>query len=116
MSIAVEQPQVIPQPRPPHVKRWTKREYRELTALGALRDQRIYLFRGELIEMSPQLHPHQFAVMQLNVALHQTYGVAAGYFVRIQQQFDTPGDSTPEPDAAVCTDEQAMRAPEPNQA
>ena len=52
----------------PRVKRWTKREYNELVQLGVFRSQRVYLFRGEIIEMSPQLKRHAYAVLHLWMA------------------------------------------------
>jgi Uma2 family endonuclease len=105
-----------PQPPPPRVKRWTKQEYNQLIELGAFRGQRIYLFRGELIEMPPQFHPHAYAVMKLTAALHAAFGVNAGFEIRIQLPFEAPGDSMPEPDALVCTTQQGVRHPHPNQA
>jgi Uma2 family endonuclease len=103
-------------PAPPRVKRWTKDEYNGLAAQGVFAGQRLYLFRGELIEMSPQLHPHAFAVMKLTTALYAAFGVDTGYEIRIQLPFDVPGDSMPEPDGLVCTVEQGARKPHPNRA
>lgn len=100
----------------PHVKRWTKREYNELVQLGVFRSQRVYLFRGEIIEMSPQLKPHAYAVLMLTHALFRTYGADGGYLIRIQLPFDAPGDTMPEPDGLVCTADQNNRDPHPNQA
>lgn len=102
------------QPAPPRVKRWTKDEYNKLTERGIFNGQRLYLFRGELIEMSPQLRPHAYAVMKLTTALHSAFGVNAGYETRIQLPFDVPGESMPEPDALVCTVEHGARDPHPN--
>ena len=92
MTIAIDQPP------PPHVKRWTKREY------------------NELIEMSPQYHPHAFAVTRLTKALVLSFEAEGGHEIRIQLPFETPGESMPEPDALVCTIEQNLRLPHPNQA
>ena len=110
MTIAVEQP------RPPRRKLWTTDEYNQLVAKGVFQGQRLYLFRGELIEMSPQYHPHAFAVTELTDALQIAFGIRQGFKVRIQLPFEVSGDSEPEPDALVCTDAQHLRIPHPNQA
>jgi Uma2 family endonuclease len=104
------------QPPPPRVKRWTKREYNDLVAKGAFSGQHIYLFRGELIEMSPQYRPHAFAVTALNEVLHLAFGIRQGFKLRPQLPFEVPGDSMPEPDLLVCTDAQHLRVPHPDQA
>ena len=110
MTIAVEQP------RPPRRKLWTTDEYNQLVAKGAFQGQRLYLFRGELIEMSPQYHPHAFAVTELDDALRLVFGIRQGFKVRIQLPFEVSDDSEPEPDAVVCTEAQHLRIPHPNQA
>jgi Uma2 family endonuclease len=111
MSLAIDQ--IALEPR---VKRWTKREYNELVQLGVFRSQRVYLFRGEIIEMSPQLRPHAHAVLQLTHALFQLFGANGNEKIRIQLPFDAPGDTMPEPDALVCTISQNNRDPHPNSA
>ncbi|HYE17793.1 MAG TPA: Uma2 family endonuclease [Tepidisphaeraceae bacterium] len=104
-------------PRPPRPKRWTKQEYyRVIKESPAFSQQRLYLFRGEVIEMSPQYHPHAYTVTELTTVLFEIFGVRQGRRVRVQLPFETPGDSVPEPDLAVCTDEQAARHPHPNRA
>jgi Uma2 family endonuclease len=111
MTLAIDQI-----PLAPRVKRWTKDEYTKLVKLGVFRDQRVYLFRGEIIEMSPQLKPHAYAVMQLTHALFRIFGTDSGYLIRIQLPFDAPGDTMPEPDALVCTAEQNRPDPHPKEA
>jgi Uma2 family endonuclease len=110
MTIAIDQPP------PPRVKRWTKQEYNDLVAMGGLRGQRVYLFRGELIEMSPQYHPHAYAVGELDDELHLVFGIRKGFKVRMQLPFEVPGESMPEPDGLVCTEAQNRRFPHPNEA
>jgi Uma2 family endonuclease len=110
MTIAVEQP------RPPRRKLWTTAEYNQLVAKGVFQGQRLYLFRGELIEMSPQYHRHAFAVTELDDALRLAFGIRQGFKVRIQLPFEVSEDSEPEPDALVCTEPQHLRIPHPNQA
>jgi Uma2 family endonuclease len=110
MTLAIDQP---PPPRPKH---WTKREYSELVEMGGLRGQRVYLFRGQLIERSAQYHAHAIAIAELTDALHLVFGIRQGYKVRIQLPFDVPGESMPEPDGLVCTEAQNLRHPHPNEA
>jgi Uma2 family endonuclease len=110
MTLAIEQP------LPPRVKRWTKSEYNDLVKLGAFEGQHVYLFRGELIEMSPQYHPHAFAITQLDDELHLHFGIRQGFKVRVQLPFETPGESMPEPDALVCTDAHFLHQPHPREA
>jgi Uma2 family endonuclease len=110
MTIAVEQP------RPPRRKLWTTDEYNQLVEKGVFQGQRLYLFRGELIEMSPQYHPHAFAVTELDDALRLVFGIRQGFKVRIRLPFEASDDSEPEPDALVCTEAQHLRRPHPNEA
>lgn len=115
MSLAIESP-VIEASHPPRVKRWTKREYYQVIEEGAFRGQHVFLFRGEIFELSPQLHPHAFAVTRLTPALVRLFGENAGVEFRIQLPFETPGETVPEPDGLICTTAQFARKPHPNEA
>ena len=99
---------IVEQPQAPRLKKWTQEEYLRLVEQEAFGKQRVYLFRGDIIEMPPQSHPHQYAVMQL--IRYLTDAFRPPYAVRIQLPFITPGATVPEPEGAVCTAADAVRA------
>ena len=66
--------------------------------------------------MSPQYHPHVFAVTELSDILHEIFGIRKGVKVRVQMPFDAAGETTPEPDILVCTIQQHRRQPHPDTA
>jgi Uma2 family endonuclease len=105
---------ILNNPTKPHRKRWTKREYHAEVDRGAFRQQRIFLYRGELIEMPPMGSLHAFGITNLTEWLARAF--FPQYRVRIQQPFETPGESVPEPDGAVVTREQMRRRPHPDNA
>jgi len=105
---------VVEQSHPPRLKKWTQAEYLDLIEHGAFRNQRVYLFRGDIIEMAPHGHLHAYGITVLSRYLMETY--RRPYQVRIQLSFVTPGQSVPEPDGAVCTETDAARLPHPSHA
>jgi Uma2 family endonuclease len=105
---------VLQQPHPPRLKKWTKEEYLKLIERGAFDKQRIYLFRGDIIEMAPHGHEHAYGIAVLTRYLTDTF--KPPYAVRIQLSFVTPGASVPEPDGAVCSAQDAARRPHPSHA
>jgi Uma2 family endonuclease len=95
-------------------KRWTKREYNAAAERGTFRGMHVYLYRGELIEMSSIGTLHFRGVKRLNYWLTETFRPA--FEVRIQGPFELQDESMPEPDGAVVTAEQDARRPHPNTA
>jgi Uma2 family endonuclease len=105
-----------PQPQQPHAKRWTKEEYNRLVDRGVFHeDSRFYLFRGELIQMPPMLHPHAMSVMQGTKLVFDIFD-RNQFDIRCQLPFDVPGESMPEPDLLVCTTAAGRRVPHPSEA
>jgi Uma2 family endonuclease len=109
MSIAYSNPQA------PHVKRWTKEEYNDFVDRGAFHGKRLYLFRGELIEMASMKQTHALSIVKGTKILFSLFD-AKLFDVRIQMPFDVPGESLPEPDLLVCTAEAGRRFPHPSKA
>lgn len=109
MTLAIESPTFAPRP-----KRWTKAEYNQLVERGALQGQRVYLYRGELIEMPPIGALHATAISNVTEWLVRTF--TPEFRIRIQSPFETPGESMPEPDGLVVTQQASKRRPHPNEA
>jgi Uma2 family endonuclease len=82
---------------------------------GVFAGQHFYLFRGGLIEMAPMGNPHAVCVMKSTSILFKLFPTE-NYFLRVQLPFDAPGDSVPEPDFAICTNDQAFVKPHPKAA
>jgi Uma2 family endonuclease len=94
-------------------KRWTKHEYNELVERGFFEGDRVYLYRGELIETAAMGTLHARGIVNVNACLYRTFSPE---LIRGQLPFDTPGESMPEPDVVVVTSEQMRRRPHPNAA
>jgi Uma2 family endonuclease len=105
---------ILDKPTEPRVKRWTKREYDDLVEKGAFQNQRVYLFRGELIEMPPMGAPHAQCLMKISNWLYATF--RPDYEIRIQMPLEVPGNTMLEPDAALITGDAVAKLPHPNSA
>lgn len=66
---------------------------------GLFDQQRVELIDGEVLEMSPQNHPHAMAIVLIDRALRRV--LPDGYFVRVQMPLAAGEASEPEPDIAV---------------
>ena len=95
-------------------KRWTKAEFNAAVDRGWFAGSRIYLYRGELIEMPAMGALHVRGTSRANVWLVRTFDPA--YVVRCQGPFELPDESMPQPEFVVCTPEQDARLPHPNAA
>ena len=78
---------------------WTKREYYRLGELGFFRGQRVELWEGRIVVLSPQNAPHYYAVDRVAEVLRRTFGT--GYLVRTQGPLDLSQTTEPEPDVSV---------------
>lgn len=100
--------------RPDEPMKWTKKFYLQAAELGLFEGQRCYLFRGEVIVMSPMGFEHAESTTNLNHILMGLFGRT--HRVRIQMPFDVPGESMPEPDVAIVTYSASQRKPCPKEA
>ena len=110
MTMLAEPPVAVARRTP---KRWTKAEYRRATA-GFLEGQRVYLYRGELIQMPGMGALHWQGMKRLSYWLNDTF--RPEFEVATQMPFELPDESEPQPDGAVYTREQEARRPCPNAA
>lgn len=74
--------------------------YGRLVATGALDGEPIELLEGALCDMSPHSPAHAIAIERLT--RHLSHAVA---WLRVQLPLEVAGDSVPEPDLALVTDE-----------
>ncbi len=95
------------------MKRLTKAQYHFLAA-GPLEGERVYLYRGELIEKPRMSMVRAFGVTMVSDWCHDTFRPT--FRVRTQKPLELPDDSVPEPDVAIVTHEQMVRRPAPNAA
>jgi Uma2 family endonuclease len=82
----------------PAPRRWTRKEYDYLVALGILQQREpVELIGGQLIVIEPKA-PHAAVVRRVAGALRAVFGRGV---VRIQESVALDDDSEPEPDVAV---------------
>ncbi len=109
--------QTSPEHKPvePHPIRWTKQQYMACVEQGGFQGLHVYLFRGELLKMTPAGPEHGGATGRNNNRFVRIFD-PKGFIVRIQSPFEVPGQSLPEPDIAIVTPAQNDRRPAPDQA
>ncbi len=106
-----------PAPSPPArrpAKRWTKAEFNAAVERGWFAGSRIYLYRGELVEMPAMGTLHARGIRRVAAWLIPLFEPA--FAVRHQSPFELPDESMPQPEFVVCTADQADRRPHPNAA
>ena len=87
------------QAMPPR-KVWSRKEYENLVALGALTSaDRLELLEGEIVCKMPQNTPHSTGIRLSEKLLNRIF--VEGYDVRAQLPLAVTEDSEPEPDIAV---------------
>jgi hypothetical protein len=87
----------------PQVRPLRREEYHRLVELGMFPGERVELFRGKLVEISPQRGPHAQAVESLNEILMPRLLRRAR--VRIRSPFLAADESEPEPDMLIAPPE-----------
>lgn len=80
---------------------WDRETYYRLAEQGCFEGRRVQLIEGEIVEMSPQKHPHAAAVELLKRALESV--LVGSWWIRDQLPLKLPGNSEPEPDLAVVS-------------
>jgi Uma2 family endonuclease len=88
----------------------TRADYDRMVDAGLFHEERVELWRGVIVEMSPQKSPHAAAVESLNPILVMALVASKRAKVRIQLPFALSDDSEPEPDVAVVPFEDHRRA------
>jgi len=85
------------------LRRMKRSEYLALAEQGAFRDQRVELVFGQVVEMGHVNRPHREAVRVLMELL--VTKLAGRAHVYCQLTFGSDGDSLPEPDFYITTDD-----------
>jgi Uma2 family endonuclease len=79
--------------------KWTIDEYHRMIAAEILRDRRVELLKGEIVEMSPEGEPHAYCSHEAGKYL--TKLLAERATIRQAKPITLPNDSEPEPDIAI---------------
>lgn len=83
------------------VKKWNRAEWRRLIDLGVLtEDDPFELLDGEIVEMTPQSHPHAGTVWAASEVLREAFG--KGFVVGTGMPVALDDWSEPEPDITVA--------------
>ncbi len=78
---------------------WDRQVYYRLAEQGWFEGRRVQLIDGEIIEMSPQRHPHSAAIELVRRALESVF--PGSWWIRDQLPLSLSMTSDPEPDLAV---------------
>jgi len=83
----------------PVTKKWSREEYYKLDEQGWFLNQRVELFDGEIVVVSPQSFSHAWCVDVITQRLKELFG--EDYWVRSQLPITQEDRSEPEPDISV---------------
>ncbi|MDJ0898691.1 MAG: Uma2 family endonuclease [Xenococcus sp. MO_188.B8] len=79
--------------------KWTTEEYHRMIAAGVLRDRKVELLKGEIVEMPPEGEPHAYCSDEAGEYLAKLLGDRAK--IRHAKPTILPNNSEPEPDLAI---------------
>ena len=79
--------------------KWTLEDYHLMIAAGILRERKVELLKGEIVEMSPEGEPHAYCSDEAGEYLSELLGKRVK--IRQAKPITLPNDSEPEPDLAI---------------
>ncbi|NCJ06106.1 Uma2 family endonuclease [Synechococcales cyanobacterium C] len=79
--------------------KWTVADYHQMIEAEILKDRRVELLKGEIVEMAPEGEPHAYCSDEAGEYLAKLLGDRAK--VRQAKPITLPNDSEPEPDLAI---------------
>lgn len=83
----------------PRAISWDRETYYRLAEQGWFEGRRVQLIEGEIVEMSPQKHPHAAGIELMKRALETAF--TGSWWIRDQLPLKLANNSDPEPDLAV---------------